>query len=49
MSAISTQTQGKHPKENIFDFKTIGHLVGFLFIVVTADARNHEPERDNSY
>jgi hypothetical protein len=25
-------------------FKTIVHLVGFLFIVVIADARNHEPE-----
>jgi hypothetical protein len=23
---------------------TIVHLVGFLFIVVIADARNHEPE-----
>jgi hypothetical protein len=27
------------------DFKTIVHLVGFLFIVVIADARNHEPEK----
>jgi hypothetical protein len=26
------------------DFKTIVHLVGFLYIVVIADARNHEPE-----
>jgi hypothetical protein len=26
------------------DFKTIVHLVGFLFIVVIAEARNHEPE-----
>jgi hypothetical protein len=26
------------------DFKTIVHLVGFSFIVVIADARNHEPE-----
>jgi hypothetical protein len=25
-------------------FKTIVHLVGFLFIVVIADARNREPE-----
>jgi hypothetical protein len=25
-------------------FKTIMHLVGFLFIVVIADARNYEPE-----
>jgi hypothetical protein len=26
-------------------FKTIVHVVGFLFIVVIADARNHEPEK----
>jgi hypothetical protein len=26
------------------DFKTIVHLVGFLFIFVIADTRNHEPE-----
>jgi pterin-4a-carbinolamine dehydratase len=26
------------------DFKTSVHLVGFLFIVVIADAQNHEPE-----
>jgi hypothetical protein len=30
---------------NFNDFKTIVNLVGFLFIVVIADARNHEPER----
>jgi hypothetical protein len=30
------------------DFKTIVPLVGFLFIVVIADARNHEPEAMNS-
>jgi hypothetical protein len=28
------------------DFKTIVHLVGFLFIVAIADARNHEPEKN---
>jgi hypothetical protein len=30
-------------------FKTIVHLVGFLFIVVIAGARNHEPEISNSF
>jgi hypothetical protein len=27
------------------DFKTIVHLVGILFNIIIADARNHEPEK----
>jgi hypothetical protein len=39
----------EYVKEYIYsdknDFKTIVYLVGFLFIVVIADAQNHEPEK----